>query len=170
MKNNRAQSASAFTLIETLIAITLITVVLTAVTGLILTTLLANQRNLHSLQGMYLAQEGLEAVRFMRDSNWLHNYSWDGGSSEWGADFDLGTDTELNLFLKEESSAPYFAFTTNASEATVINEGGIEYTRELTFKSVTDMAEAVEVTATVSWEERGITRSVDLSTYLSDWK
>lgn len=160
----------AFTLIETLIAITLTTVVLTAVTGLILTTLFANQRNLHSLQGMYLAQESLEAVRFMRDSNWLHNYSWNGGSSEWGADFDLGTDTELNLFLKEESSSPYFSFTTDVNESIVTDESGLEFSRALTFKPVTDMVDAVEVTATVSWEEHGITRSVDLSTYLSDWK
>lgn len=165
MKKNEA-----FTLIETLIAITLITVVLTAVTGLILTTLLANQRNLHSLKGMYLAQETLEAVRFMRDSNWLRNYSWNGGSPVWGADFDLGAETELNLFLTDEKCPPCFGFSSDETESVVTDDSGFEYTRALNFKPVTDMEDAVEVTATVSWEERGITRSVELSTYLSDWK
>ena len=160
----------AFTLIETLIAITLITVVLTAVTGLILTTLLANQRNLHSLQGMYLAQESLEAVRFMRDSNWLRNYSWNGGSPVWGADFDLGTATELKLFLKEEKCPPCFGLGSNAEESLVVDDSGFEYTRTIIFKPVADMPNAMEVTATVSWEERGIERSVDLSTYLTDWR
>lgn len=161
----------AFTLIETLIAITLTTVVLTAVTGLILTTLLANQRNLHSLQGMYLAQESLEAVRFMRDSNWLRNYSWDSSNGGlWGGDFDLGTETEINLFLKEEKCPPCFEFTGTESESIVTDDSGFEYVRALTFKSVPDMEEVVEVTATVSWTERGLERSVELSTYLSDWK
>ena len=162
--------APAFTLIETLIAITLTTVVLTAATGLILTTLLANQRNLHSLQGMYLAQESLEAVRFMRDSNWLRNYSWNGGSAIWGADFDLGTEAKLNLFLTDEKCPPCFGLSADAGESIVTDDSGFEYTRQITFRPVTDMVDAVEVTATVSWEERGITRSVDLSTYLSDWK
>lgn len=160
----------AFTLIETLIAITLITVVITAVTGLILSTLLANQRNLHSLQGMYMAQESLEAVRFMRDSNWLQNYAWNEGSELWGSDFDVGTESQLNLFLKEDTCPPCFGLVRSAEDSIVTDDSGFEYTRELMFKPVPDMENVLEVTATVSWQERGITRSVELSTYLSDWK
>mgnify|MGYP001561693741 FL=1 len=166
MKN----SAPGFTLIETLIAITLITVVISAVTGLILSTLLANQRILHSLQGMYLAQESLEAVRFMRDSNWLQNYSWNGGSLLWGSDFDMGTESQLNLFLTDEACPPCFGLARSAEDSIVTDDSGFEYTRALSFKPVTDLQDVVEVTATVSWEERGIARSVELSTYLSDWK
>lgn len=167
----------AFTLIETLIAITLTTVVITAVTGLILMTLLANQRNFHTLQATYLAQESLEAVRFMRDSNWLQNYSWNGGASEWGADFDLGSATELKLYLQEEDCPPCFAFTTMEEQATVTSDNGFEFLRTLTFKPVPDesnvgqnLSDIVEVTATVSWEEKGVDRSVELSTYLSNWQ
>lgn len=172
MKTNKA-----FTLIETLIAITLTTVVMTAVTGLILTTLFANQRNLHTLQGLYLAQESLEAVRYMRDTNWLRNYSWNGNATEWGADFDLGSDTELQLYLKEEDCPPCFSFTTFEEEGTVLAANGYEYTRVLTFVPVPDvndpsknLSDVLEVTATVSWVERGFTRSVELSTYLSNWQ
>lgn len=176
---------SAFTLIETLIAITLTTVVITAVTGLILTTLFANQRNLHSLQAMYLAQESLEAVRFMRDSNWLQNYSWngDGGTNGWGADFDvsdlsIGDEMELQL-SEEEDCPPCFSFTSSEEEATVTADNGFEYLRTLTFKPVADestqddtdmLAGVVEVTATVSWSEHALPRSVELSTYLTNWQ
>lgn len=182
---NRLRSNPAFTLIETLISITLTTVVITAVTGLILTTLFANQRNLHSLQAMYLAQESLEAVRFMRDSNWLQNYSWngDGGTNGWGADFDvsdlsLGDEMELQL-SEEENCPPCFSFTTSPEEATVTADNGFEYLRTLTFKPVPDestqddmdvLAGVVEVTATVSWSEHALPRSIELSTYLTNWQ
>jgi len=176
MKNNCARGASAFTLIETLIAITLTTVVITAVTGLILSTLFANQRNLHSLQAMYLAEESLEAVRFMRDSNSLQNYSWNGGEALWGANFDVSDGSEIELKLSEEEICPpCFSFTTSDTDATVTTDNGIEYLRTLTFKPVEDgdgnvLAGAVEVTATVSWSERALPRSVELSTYLTNWQ
>lgn len=165
----------AFTLIETIIAITLTTVVLTAVTGLILSTLLANQRNLHSLQALYLAEESLEAVRFMRDSNWLQNYAWNGGGTLWGSDFDVSDGGELELLLADEDCPPCFAFTRSETEATVITDNGIEYLRTLQFKPFYDEDDAIvtgvmEVTAIVSWQERGVTRDVMLSTYLSNWQ
>jgi prepilin-type N-terminal cleavage/methylation domain-containing protein len=169
MKKNKA-----FTLIEIIIAITLVTVVITAVAGLILTTLLANQRNLHSLQATYLAQESLEAVRYMRDSNWLQNYSWDGGQDEWGADFDVSSG-EVELKLADEDCPPCYSFTPYEDEAIVSSANGTEYLRELTFAPVLDengdaVENAVEVTATVTWLERGVTRSIELSTYLTDWQ
>jgi type II secretory pathway pseudopilin PulG len=175
MKKNKYSSA-AFTLIETLIAITLITVVITAVTGLILVTLMANERNVHNLQANYLAQESLEAVRFMRDSNWLQNYGWNGGETLWVADFDLEDgETERTLYLKEEECPPCFGFSTE-EESVVTTVNGTEYTRSLTFTPVLDpesgetLENALEVKATVSWEERGLTRSIELSTYLTDWQ
>lgn len=165
----------AFTLIETIIAITLTTLVLTAVTGLILTTLLANQRNLHSLQAMYLAQESLEALRFMRDSNWLQNYAWNGGARLWGSDFDISDEMEMELFLAEEDCPPCFAFTSSEMEGTVITENGVEYLRSLQFKPLYDengeiLTGAMEAIAIVSWQERGLTRTTSLSTYLSNWQ
>ncbi len=160
----------AFTLIETIIAITLITVVITAVTGLILTTLLANQRNLHSLQAMYLAQENLEAVRFMRDSNWLQNYSWNGGATLWGSDFDS---SGTPFYIKEETCAPpttvCFSLSNDEDDGVFTAENGFEFIRSVAFVPVVD-SEALEVTATVSWIDKGVDRSVNLSTYLTDWK
>ncbi len=167
----------AFTLIETIIAITLITVVMTAVTGLILTTLLANERNTHTLQANFLAQEGLEAVRFMRDSNWLQNYSWDQG--DWGQDFDLdSTHTSITLYLDTKGCtepSPCFALSTDSAEGSIVLDNGFEFVRTLTFTGVrnedeTVAQDAVTVTANVAWIERGETRSVELSTTLTDWQ
>lgn len=161
---------NAFTLIETLIAVTLTTVVITAVTGLILSTLLANQRNLHNLQALYFAKESLETVRFMRDSNWLQNYSWDGGDSLWGHNFDVSSG-EKNLYLASE-----FTLSSDENDGKVTTVDGFTFVRKLTFSPVVlegdedTLDSAVMVTATVMWEERGVPKNLSLSTYLTDWQ
>lgn len=171
----------AFTLIETLIAITLMTVVITAVTGLILSTLLANSRNLHSLQATYLAQEGIEALRYMRDSNWLQNYDWDGGSTLWGDDFEAGGSGKTvyvssTACASTLSSHPCFELSSDPDVGTVtLEENGTVYTRSLELTAVDDAdgdpsTEQSQLTATVSWDEKGIERSVQISTYLTNWK
>lgn len=173
----------AFTLIETLIAITLTTVVITAVTGLILSTLMANTRNMRTLQATFLAQEGLEAVRFMRDSNWLQNYSWDSASVLWGQDFHVDeSNQELVLFLVKElcstdsGQGPCFSLSTFEEDGEVTMED-ISFGRSLTFAVLPDETDPsqvqddkMQVTCTVTWDERGNERSVSLSTYLSNWQ
>ena len=165
----------AFTLIETLLAITLMTVVITAVTGLILTTLQANARNLRSLQATLLAQEGLEALRYMRDSNWLQNYDWDGGDALWGENFEAGSGGKT-VYLQSTactsilSSHPCFELSTNPDDAEVTLECGMVFERSLELAAVAVSTEESAVTATVTWEERGVDRSIQLSTYLTNWK
>lgn len=173
------QNKSAFTLIETIIAITLTTVVMTAVTGLILTTLLANERNAHTIQAELLAQEGLEALRFMRDSNWLQNYTWDAAGDLWGQDFHLDRLTpSLSLYLVPKicsGTAPCFSLSTFPEDGVVELGEGFKFTRRLDFSAIrnedgTVIDSAMQVTAYVEWVERGSTRSVELSTNLTDWQ
>lgn len=170
----------AFTLIETLIAVTLMTVVLTAVTGLILSTLSANSRNRHDLQATLLAQEALEVLRFMRDSNGLQNYEWDGGSALWGEDFKAGSDPSgkmlyLTTCSSTSSLEPCFQLSPDETMGTVVLKDGFVYERSLKLVSVgsssaTPSVNETEVTATVAWSERGLNRSLQLSTYLTNWK
>ena len=170
----------AFTLIETLIAITLMTVVITAVTGLILSTLMANSRNQHNLQATLLAQEGIEALRYIRDSNWLQNYDWDGGSLQWGDDFEAGSSGKT-IYVQSAacsadlSSHPCFTLSSDPEDAELTLEDGMVYNRQLNIEAVEDAdgnptTEESQVTAMVSWDEKGVERSVQISTYLTNWK
>jgi len=72
-------SKSGFTLMEVTITLTLFTIGIVGVLGLIyfilgLTTHFQNQ-----LIGVYLAKEGIEIIRNIRDTNWLQKTSWDKG-------------------------------------------------------------------------------------------
>lgn len=148
----------AFTLIEVVLSVTLVSLVMTAVAGLVILTLNASQRNVQTAQALAFAQEGLEVVRYMRDSNWLQNYTWDEG--EWGADLD-GT-----LYLKEdESCPPCWALSSEVEE--LETENGTVFEREL---EISEEEEGLEVLCRVSWNFRGVPRSVELSTFLTNWQ
>lgn len=70
------RNKKGFTLTEVMIGIMILTVAIVAASNLLIGLLRTNQNNLTTLQAHYLAQEGLEAVRNIRDTNWLHNQDW----------------------------------------------------------------------------------------------
>lgn len=67
------QTKKGFSLIEVLISITILSISLISITQLITTTIQANQLNTTRLQAYYLAEQGIELTRHVRDSNWLQN-------------------------------------------------------------------------------------------------
>lgn len=69
---------SGFTLIEVIISMAVLAVSFAAISGLLFYSIRANTANINRFMAYNLAQEGLEAIRNMRDSNWLSNFSWTG--------------------------------------------------------------------------------------------
>lgn len=75
------KKVAGFTLTEVMIGMMILTVAIVSATNLLIGLISSNQNNLTTLQAYYLAQEGLEAVRNIRDTNWLHNQEWLGKDS-----------------------------------------------------------------------------------------
>lgn len=69
-----------FTLIETLIAITIVTVATAGSLTVASRVIVASQISRDKLTASYLAQEGIEHVRLMRDNEYLSAYQAGGGS------------------------------------------------------------------------------------------
>ena len=78
----------AFTLIEVLIAIFLITVGIAGAFDLIQRTVAFSAISSSRLEAVYLAQEGIEIIRNTRDSNWLAENPWDSGIED--QEIDIG--------------------------------------------------------------------------------
>lgn len=94
------KNTDGFTLTEVMIGIMILTVAIVSATNLLVGLISTNQNNVTSLQAYYLAQEGLEAVRNIRDTNWLHNQDWLGLGSDalWGGHFEVvGNEYSVNL-------------------------------------------------------------------------
>lgn len=82
----------AFTLPEVMVAIAVIALVVVAATNLVVSIIRSNSENINRLLAYGLAQEGLEAVRNMRDSDWLLGAKFTGelgkaNSAIWGETF-----------------------------------------------------------------------------------
>lgn len=98
------RSQAGFTLPEVLVAMSMLVLVIFAATGLYVASIRSNNENMHTLVGYGLAQEGIEAVRNIRDSNWLLNTSLDGTLSSgtielWGARLPLQAGEEYYYTL-----------------------------------------------------------------------
>lgn len=189
----------AFTLIEVIIGIAVLSVLLTAMTSLTITSLRANQANINQLTAYYLAQEGVEAFRNMRDSNWLQNQDYDGGASFWGATFDREGYYTVDYRPNWDSIAPspwelhYYGNDANAldfalEKASLYKVNGAShffylhtiptgatgmlspYSRYLVVRPNAEGHEWFEVTAVVSWFDRNREQTLEVSTELSNWR
>lgn len=77
----KIKSTSGFSLTEVMIGIMILTVAIISASNLLVSLVKTNRLNVETLQAYYLAQEGVEAVRNIRDTNWLHNLDFRGVKS-----------------------------------------------------------------------------------------
>lgn len=93
-----------FTLTEVMIGIMILTVAIVSSSNLLVSLVNTNKNNVKVLQAYYLAQEGIEAVRNIRDTNWLHNLDFKGEVV--GGVYDLfEIDSTYKVFLTSEGWA-----------------------------------------------------------------
>lgn len=98
--NNKYNKKKGFTLPELLVAMSVIVLVIFASTNLVISIIRSNTDNINTMIAYGLAQEGLEGVRNIRDSNWLLGARFDGrlkGFEIWGDTF--GNSTVPQFFI-----------------------------------------------------------------------
>ncbi len=77
-QNKQVVNKRGFTLVEVIVAFSVLVVVILASTDLLVTVIRSNTENTNTLIAYGLSQEGLEAFRNMRDSDWLLGAGFDG--------------------------------------------------------------------------------------------
>lgn len=193
MKN--PSQKNAFTLVEVIIGITVLSIVMFSITVLTITSIRANEANIHKLTAYYLAQESIEGVRNMRDSNWLQNHGWNQGMRFWDADFNqegyytldyrpvhagdeppwkmryLGAgipdeaDTELYRVTEDMTGNVFYVH-----EGTTFSDAKPWFYHRYLHVVPDPNMSMMQVTAYVEWTEHGRDREVVVSTEFSDWR
>ena len=112
------------------------------------------------LTASYLAQEGIEIVRNIRDNNYIQNRNWNTGlnSGNYQAQYNsLNLDNYTNNNLKIDSSGLY---NYNNGEIT-------RYNRMISIDKISN--NEIRVTSIVNWKNRGIDFEIQVEDHLYNW-
>ena len=156
-----------FTLIEVLVAIFIITVGAGGTIALIQKTLSFTSNAALQLEASYLAQEGMEIVRNIRDTNLIQIYKGVEGSS-WtdglvGCETGCQADYTYSSLIAYEDTLLQFS---NGIYSYTVSKG-LLFKRRIT--SIMQGVNRMDVAIEVLWEERGRSHSVKAATKLYNW-
>lgn len=167
-----------FTLVETLVAITVIVTAMVGPLYAVQQALNASRSARDQLVASSLAQEGVEYVLGMRDSNYLYLLANPGSSRSWLYGVD-GTGGSTNCITAacvvdptqntvSRTIAPLYLSATN-----LYNQAGSGaqtlYTRKVQLSTVSGSATEMIVTVTVTWTAKNQTRNVTITERFHNW-
>lgn len=153
-------SSKAFTLIEILIAITVITVGVVGFYAAITRVASLTFSNSNRFIASRLAQEGMELVSNIRDTNWVEGTNWDNG---------LTIDNDYRVQYNKEDLLAY-----SATPLKIDNDGFYNYddgddskfTRKVTITHIN--ANALKVKVQITWSGKG--SPLEVEEHLYNWK
>jgi len=156
------KSQSGFTLVETLVSLVILTVALIPILNLSNGVARVSSTIQDNLIASGLAQEGIEVVRAIRDTNWFNNRVFDSGLND-------GT------YQTEWNSAALFSFDSNP--VLNLNNGLYTYTGGTPTKfsrtiTITKINEGeIRVISQVTWLERSTNlKSITAEDHLFNWR
>lgn len=143
-----------FTLVETILAISVISIAIAAATQLTQSSLKMGRESMNQYVAFHLAEEGLEMVRNLRDSNWLQNKSWRDSIAD-------GTYT-----IVENTDGPGAPWKLQAVASNASTPEMNKFTRIIEIKT----SEAMRVTSRVMYRDGTKEKTVELAAEFTDWK
>ena len=158
------KSESGFTLIEVISAIFVFTLGILAIMVLIDQSIAFSDQVKSKLIASYLAQEGIEIVRNIRDSNWIKKApSWDSGLSvgDYEADYQsLAVSNYTGSYLNIDSNG-FYSYSVDTST---------KFKRKITISDKTSNPPRMRIASQVNWEIRGKYYYIEAVEYLYNWK
>jgi len=161
-QKNKIITKNGFTVLELIISLFVLTVGVGGAMNLVQQTISASSSLDARLTASYLAQEGLEIVKNLRDRAWLE------GAGEWGEYVQEGEweadyqDTTLSVYQGRNLNIDtdgFYSYSPSDTET--------RFTRRI---SIIDEEQNVKkVTVEVVWQEKGEDYSFQVSEYITDW-
>ncbi len=186
MKINFIKEQKGFTVLETLVAIAILIISLTAAFSVVQSGLSLSISSRDEVTAYYLAQEAIEMIRNSRDENSLNALPWLAGIAD-----DSGDPCYFGNYCTVDSPNKYFeSCGTEAGECSNLKQdqdsesptfgmygidpdqtsswGTTPFKREIFLKSIT--SDEIAVTVTIYWTKGVTTRNFVIHDNLFDWQ
>jgi len=160
-----ASTKEGFTLMEAIVAIFVITAGLVGVLSLVSQTIASSTFSKDKLIASYLAQEGIEIVRNIRDTNWVTNASWTDHLlmvSDYRLDYQSSDFPDSNCNLGPGNYLMY-----NGNFYSCQSGDDTKFTRKIT---ITSFGDYINVLVLVEWQEKGNPHKVETRENLYNWR
>lgn len=195
LENRKQKTENGFTLIETMVAVTILTL---AIAGPLVTAnraIVAAQSSRDQLTASYLAQEGVEYMRAMRDNDYLSAYqaggqdistmAWNNFLSSVSLCNATSNSAVACTYDPSNSLAPLATCSVNSCaplNLTSLVGGALGYTQQSggtapRFTRTIQIVDAspngatdVQIVSKVSWDFHGTPHSVSVSDHLTPWQ
>ncbi|PJE69035.1 hypothetical protein COU96_01965 [Candidatus Shapirobacteria bacterium CG10_big_fil_rev_8_21_14_0_10_38_14] len=153
---------------EAIVAIFVITTGIVGVLSLVTQTISSATFSKDKLIAAYLAQEGIEIVRNIRDTNWLQSLSWNNGLGAGEYEADYGSQSLPSFSgnpLNLESLTNYYGY--GSGNAT-------KFIRKITISEPNTVScpagSCLNVKVEIFWQEKGAPHKVEAQENLYNWK
>lgn len=170
LNHEKVTDNAAFTLIEVMVAIGMVTIGMIGVASLMTQNITVQSVNRNNLIASMLAQEGLELVRELRDSNWLK-------ASQPGFSYGIVGDGTYRIDYKNGAVDDVDLITDSAAILKLNTDGFYEHVngtdtafRRLIEVSSTNPSVYLQVKAAVRWSKNGKDYDYKAETLLYDWQ
>ncbi|MFH0923395.1 MAG: hypothetical protein V1825_01545 [Candidatus Falkowbacteria bacterium] len=166
MLNFFIKQKNGFSVLEVLIAVLIITMGMIGVLSLVLQNIQVQHINKNNLIASQLAQEGIELVRNIRDTNWLDGNAYDygiAGDGTYTIDYTFTANDLINVI--NDSGAKL-----NINSAGFYTHSAGSATAFYRLITVSDNTDYLEVECKVRWAERGRIHDYVATTLLYDWR
>jgi len=168
--NRNMLKNKGFTLVEALIAMSILIIGIIS-SFILVTRALYNTSIIQDrLTASFLAQEGLELVREIRDSNYINRIN--NGTGNWNDGLQRGTyrisfENRLEKITNSSEATLYFHDDTGLFDYN--STGGVltSFNRQIEIKQISD--HELRITVTVSWQTKGIGYELQAEDHLFDW-
>jgi prepilin-type N-terminal cleavage/methylation domain-containing protein len=177
-----------FTLIETLFAVLIFSAALVSLMTIAGRGITATASARSQITAHYLAQEGLEVVRNIRDTNFVLDAVWDGGFSQCTGQSSqqFQSPCQVNYGSNSAAATPTLGACTNNCAVFTANQAYVDagfagavpspYQRRVWVvphtgqSNTTGVPDEYQVISQVIWTDRTISRRVELATVIKQWQ
>lgn len=168
-KNKINKFKPGFTIVEIITVLMVISIGITGIMSLIVQNVKSQSVNKSTLVAYQLAQEGVELIRQVRDTNWRNNDSWKKNLGEGIYHLDYlsvvpsPASSRASGKLVQDNDGMYYS-----SPASFLSEGEVARIIKISYPNGPD--EKMLVNSSVYWIDRGNTLSYVLEAELYDWR